>query len=194
MAAFLAFGQTFNYPKFSEVILGLYSLSGRTSLRWRHNELDGVSDHQPHDCLLNRLFGRRLKNTWKLRVTGLCEGIHRGPVNSPHKWPITRKMFPFDDVIISYCQIAKSRNREIVLKWSYHSEMNLGSAAVRNLSNLRSKFTPGSRNFETPRDFAVRRTHVRTSSTKKQQNTTTNSVYNWGIFCVGLGLISIIYQ
>ena len=27
-------------------------------------------------------------------------GIHREPVNSPHKWPITRKMFPFDDVIM----------------------------------------------------------------------------------------------
>ena len=26
--------------------------------------------------------------------------IHRGPVNSPHKWPVTRKMFPFDDVIV----------------------------------------------------------------------------------------------
>ena len=28
------------------------------------------------------------------------KGIHRGPVNSPHKWPVTRKMFPFDDVIM----------------------------------------------------------------------------------------------
>ena len=27
-------------------------------------------------------------------------GIHRGPVNSPHKWPVTRKIFPFDDVIM----------------------------------------------------------------------------------------------
>ena len=27
-------------------------------------------------------------------------GIHRGPVNSPHKWPVARKMFPFDDVIM----------------------------------------------------------------------------------------------
>ena len=27
-------------------------------------------------------------------------GIHRGPVNSQHKWPVTRKMFPFDDVIM----------------------------------------------------------------------------------------------
>ena len=28
-------------------------------------------------------------------------GIHRSPVNSPHKWPVTRKMFPFDDVIMT---------------------------------------------------------------------------------------------
>ena len=28
------------------------------------------------------------------------QGIHRGPVNSPHKWPVTQKMFPFDDVIM----------------------------------------------------------------------------------------------
>ena len=27
--------------------------------------------------------------------------IHRGPVNSPHKGPVTRKMFPFDDVIMT---------------------------------------------------------------------------------------------
>ena len=35
----------------------------------------------------------------KLRVTGLCVGNSPGPVNSPHKGPVTRKMFPFDDVI-----------------------------------------------------------------------------------------------
>ena len=28
------------------------------------------------------------------------QGIHRGPVNSPHKGSVTRKMFPFDDVIM----------------------------------------------------------------------------------------------
>ena len=37
-------------------------------LRWRHS----VSNHQPHNCLLNRLFGCRSKKTSKLRVTGLC--------------------------------------------------------------------------------------------------------------------------
>ena len=30
--------------------------------------------------------------------------IHRGPVNFPHKWPVTRKMFPFDDVIMTFEQ------------------------------------------------------------------------------------------
>ena len=29
------------------------------------------------------------------------QGIHRRPMNSPHKWPVTRKMFPFDGVIMN---------------------------------------------------------------------------------------------
>ena len=64
------------------------------TLWWRHNGRDSVSNHQPHDCLLNRLFRRGSKKTSKLRVTGLCAG------NSPHKWPVTWKMFLFDDVIM----------------------------------------------------------------------------------------------
>ena len=43
-------------------------------LQWRHTEHDGVSNHQPHNCLLNRLFRHRSKKTSKLRVTGLCAG------------------------------------------------------------------------------------------------------------------------
>ena len=70
-------------------------------IQWRHNDHDGVSNHQPHGCLLNRLFRRRSKKTSKLRVTGLCAGNSPGPVNSPHKGPVTRKMSPFDDVIMS---------------------------------------------------------------------------------------------
>ena len=72
--------------------------------QWHHNEHDGVSYHQPHDWLLNRLFRHGSKNTTKLRVTGLCGGIHRWPVNSPHKGPVTRQMFPFDDVIMGLVQ------------------------------------------------------------------------------------------
>ena len=44
------------------------------TLQWHHNGRDGVSNHQPHDCLLNRLFRRRSKKTSKLCVTGLCAG------------------------------------------------------------------------------------------------------------------------
>ena len=46
----------------------------QNSLQWRHNGRDSVSNHQPHDCLLNRLFRRRSKKTSKLRVTSLCAG------------------------------------------------------------------------------------------------------------------------
>ena len=48
------------------------------TLKWPHNGLDGVSNHQPHHCLLSRLFGRRSKKTSKLRVTGLCVGNSPG--------------------------------------------------------------------------------------------------------------------
>ena len=66
-------------------------------LLWRHNGCDGVSNHKPHDCLINWSFRPRSKKTSKFRVTCLCEG--NSPVTA-HKWPVTRKMFPFDDVIM----------------------------------------------------------------------------------------------
>ena len=48
-------------------------------------------------------FMRRSKKTSKLCVSGRCvTGIHRWPVNSPHKGPVTWKMFPFDDDIMSW--------------------------------------------------------------------------------------------
>ena len=43
-------------------------------------------------------------------------GIHRGPVNSPHKWPVTRKMFPFDDVIMWYLLIRSCRELQTIRK------------------------------------------------------------------------------
>ena len=89
-----------NRHKWFFKILKIPHLDYSISFRWRHNERDGVSNHQPHDCLLNGLFRRRSKKTSKLRVTGLCVGNSLGPVNSPHKGPVTRKMFPFDDVIM----------------------------------------------------------------------------------------------
>ena len=60
-----------NFPEFNLFLLRCIKY---VPLRWRHDGRDGVSNHQPHDCLLNRLFGRRSKKTTKLCVTGLCAG------------------------------------------------------------------------------------------------------------------------
>ena len=73
------------------------------SLQWRHKGRDCVSNHQPHHCLFNRLFRRRSKKTSKLRVADpLCREFSGDR-------PVTRKMFPFDDVIMyeslsAFCQ------------------------------------------------------------------------------------------
>ena len=73
----------------------------RIPLQWRRYGRDGVSNHQPHDCLLDRLFRRRSKKTSKLRVTGLCAR------NSP----VTGK-FP--------AQMA-SNAENISIWWRYHA-------------------------------------------------------------------------
>ena len=54
------------------LVLCCYNRLGSPQLLWRHIELDGVSNHQSHDYLLNRLFRGISKKTPKLRVTGLC--------------------------------------------------------------------------------------------------------------------------
>ena len=59
-----------------------------SSLQWHHNECDDVSDHQPHDCLLNRLFRRKSKKTLKLHVTGLC--VVNSPVTGDQWIPLTK--------------------------------------------------------------------------------------------------------
>ena len=85
------------------------------TLQWRHNERDDISYHQSHDCLLNGLFRRRSKKTSKLRVTGLCEG------NSPvTKGPVSRKIFPSGDVIMTPSNICRTdgyripRNEKVI--------------------------------------------------------------------------------
>ena len=70
------------------------------ALQSRDKDRYGVSSHQPHHCLLNRLLKRRSKKTSKLHITGLCE------VNSPVTSEFSAQrasnaeMFPFGDVIM----------------------------------------------------------------------------------------------
>ena len=74
-----------------------------TSLRWRHSGRDGVSNHQPRDCLLNRLFRRRSKKTSKLHVTGLCAG------NSPVTGEFSAQM--------------GSNAENISIRWRHHGNI-----------------------------------------------------------------------
>ena len=80
-----------------------------TSL-WCHNGRDGVSNQQPHDCLVNRSFRRRSKQTSKLRVTGLCLG------NSP---------------VIGEFPAQKNSNAEIVFIWWRHHETSSRNLFIR---------------------------------------------------------------
>ena len=98
------------------------------SLGWRHNGRDGVSNHQPHDCLLNRLFRRSSKETSKLRVTGLCAGNSPVTGEFPAQRASNAKTFPFDDVIMTRSfspEVVVSRNITYkpvrCLKGSYYS-------------------------------------------------------------------------
>ena len=70
------------------------------ALYWRHNGCDDVSNHQiVYSTVYSGTDQRKHQSSASL---AFVRGIHRWPVNSPHKWPVTRKMFPFDDVIM--CQ------------------------------------------------------------------------------------------
>ena len=102
-----------------------FETPSRSSLHWRHNDHDGVSNHQPHGCLLNRLFRRRSKKASKLRVTGLCVEF-TGTVEFPAQSPVTRKMFPFDDVIMIMASKWWSLNsfeEDRILLWVFTLQM-----------------------------------------------------------------------
>ena len=76
-------GRGILYERWCLVTYGWYVYLESETLRWRHDGRDGVSDHQPHDCLLNRLFGCRSKKTSKLRVIGLSVGNSPGTGEFP---------------------------------------------------------------------------------------------------------------
>ena len=79
----------------------LNELGWRRPLQWRHNGCDSASSHQPRDCFTQPFIQTQIKENIKApRHWPFFWGIRRGPVNSPHKWPVTRKMFPFNYVIM----------------------------------------------------------------------------------------------
>ena len=73
--------QTIHY---SDVIMGTIA-SQITSLTIVYSNVYSGADQRKHQSSASLAF---------------VLGIHQWPVNSTHKWPVTRKMFPFDDVIM----------------------------------------------------------------------------------------------
>ena len=74
--------QVFNENHYSDFIMGAIA-SQTTRLTIVNSTVYSGADQRRHQSSASLAFAR-----W----------IHRWPVNSPHKWPVTRKMFPFDDV------------------------------------------------------------------------------------------------
>ena len=77
------------YIHYNDVIMGAI-VSQITSLTIVNSEVYSSVDQRKHQSSASLAFVR---------------GIHRRPLNSPHKWPVTRKMYPFDDVIM--CKIGR---------------------------------------------------------------------------------------
>ena len=83
---------------YGDVIIGAIA-SQITSLTIVYSTVYSDADQRKHQSSASLAF------VW---------GIHRRPVNSPHKWPVTRKMFPFDDVIMK-------KAYEFIPWWVYSS-------------------------------------------------------------------------
>ena len=95
------------------------------ALQWRHHEHDGVSNRQPHDCLLNRLFRRRSMKTSKLRVTSLCAGNSPVTGEFPAERANNADNVSFDNVIMS--------SPPFYTIWSlYHMAREHGSSVKTN--------------------------------------------------------------
>ena len=132
------------YPDEIQYIIRLPHTHG--ALQWRYNERDGVSNHQPHERLLNRLFWRRSKKTSKLHVTGLCAGNSQVTGEFPAQSPVTQKMFPFDDVIMwtKYCRFRGRTEAEAITRLGFVgwiSEIESKAFAILDVVGIQLTFT-----------------------------------------------------
>ena len=84
-------------PHSGDVVMGTVA-SQIISLTIVYSTVYSGADQRKHQNSVSLAFVRR---------------VHRGPANSPHKWPVTRKMFPFDDVIMD------SHNTMDGINWDY---------------------------------------------------------------------------
>ena len=87
--------------EYNDVIMGAIA-SQITSLTIAYSTFYSDADQRKHQSSVSLAFAR---------------GIHRGPVNSPHKWPVTQKMFPFDDVIMWFLHFVGWQDNTRLCVW-----------------------------------------------------------------------------
>ena len=90
---------------YDDAIMGAIA-SQITSLASVYSAVWLGADHRKHQSSASLAFVR---------------GIHRRPVNSPHKGPVTRKMFPFDDVIMRLGLLEPAKKWRWVIRWFLES-------------------------------------------------------------------------
>ena len=130
-----------------------------SSLHWRHNGRDGISNQQPRDCLLSRLIRRRSKKTSKSRVTGLCAG------NSPVTGEFPAQM--------------DSGAENLFIWWRHHVMVALYSIClVGSYQWLLNFFSPVFRNMV----FQLNVTPTRTSSFYIHVTFSTSLSLTFGLF------------
>ena len=95
---------SFRHPNYSDVIIGVMA-SQITSVSIVYSTVCSGVDQRKHQSSTSLVIVR---------------GIQRWPVNSPHKGPVTQKIFPFDDVIM-WCQSHLSVYTCRVMPQSHHT-------------------------------------------------------------------------
>ena len=122
---------------YGDVIMGAIA-SLLTSLTIVYSTVYSDADQRKHQSSASLAFVR---------------GIHRGPMNSPHKWPVTRKMFSFDDVIMDWteqCEI-------------WHETLNIMVCMDRLLSRGMVCNSPLEAQGLSPKEAASPPTHTHSS-------------------------------
>ena len=95
---------------------------------WKHygDEIMGTMASQITSLTIDYSTVNSDADQWKHQSSASLTfvlGIHRGPVNSPHKWPVTRKMFPFDDVIMQKRKTVQVIAKTMCLHWVLYQYM-----------------------------------------------------------------------
>ena len=102
----------------------------------RHNGHGSVSNHQPHDCLLSRLFRRRSKKASTLHFTGLCAGNSPGPGEFPAQmasnvenvsiwWRCHDTLRLLDEISVVFILLHKKHMHVVFAIWVNSIEQNI---------------------------------------------------------------------